>query len=119
MVNNPNSIKFRTKDVAPVIKIESTVLPESEQLLHELLAGAKFYKIQFTDNGIGFDNEYSKQIFQVFQRLHGKSDYPGSGIGLAICKKIVEYHRGVIYAESVAGAGARFVIILPEARSKA
>ena len=71
-----------------------------------------------TDNGLGFEDEYSTRIFQVFQRLHGKSEYPGSGIGLAICKKILEYHHGVIFAENVPGVGARFVFILPEHQEK-
>jgi signal transduction histidine kinase len=83
-------------------------------LLHELSPHSSYYKIQVTDNGIGFEDEYATRIFQVFQRLHGKSEYPGSGIGLAICKKITEYHHGIIYAENIPGTGARFVFILPQ-----
>jgi signal transduction histidine kinase len=71
------------------------------------------YHIQFSDNGIGFDQQYADQIFQIFQRLHRKTEYSGTGIGLAICKKIVENHGGRIYATGSAGQGASFHIILP------
>ncbi len=103
-----NAIKFRKPDVTPVITIETNLLTEKEKLRYELTQNTPYYKIQITDNGIGFEAEYATRIFQVFQRLHGKSEYPGSGIGLAICKKILEYHHGIIYAESVPGTGARF-----------
>jgi signal transduction histidine kinase len=109
-----NAIKFHKPDVSPVITIESTVLGREEQIGFGLDANSRYYKIEISDNGIGFEPEYASRIFQVFQRLHGKSEYPGSGIGLAICKKIVEYHNGVIYAESQQGIGALFTIILPE-----
>ena len=111
-----NAIKFRKQDVKPVLTFETAVLTDTEKLQYELLPETTYHKIQVTDNGIGFEKEYARQIFQVFQRLHGKSEYPGSGIGLAICKKIVEYHNGIIYAENIEGTGARFVIILPQQR---
>ena len=113
-----NAIKFRKPDVKPVITIENHLLVEEERQRFELPKGLVYYKITVTDNGIGFEDEYSTRIFQVFQRLHGKSEYPGSGIGLAICKKILEYHHGVIFAENVPGVGARFVFILPEHQEK-
>ncbi len=109
-----NGIKFRKPGLNPVIDITVSTLVEPGQLQLELAPGTTYYKIQITDNGIGFDEEYATRIFQVFQRLHGKSEYPGSGIGLAICKKITEYHKGIIYAENLPGKGARFVFILPE-----
>jgi signal transduction histidine kinase len=76
--------------------------------------GMEYYNhIRFTDNGIGFEEEYSKIIFSLFQRLHGKQDYAGTGIGLALCKKIAENHGGMITAEGIPGEGATFHIYLP------
>ena len=72
-----------------------------------------YLKIIISDNGIGFENEFAGKIFAIFQRLHGRSEYEGSGIGLAICKKIVEHHGGIISADSSPGNGATFTIILP------
>ena len=73
-----------------------------------------YNKIQIKDNGIGFEPEYADKIFQIFQRLHGKVEYPGSGVGLAICKKIIERHGGVIYANGVPDQGSVFTIVLPQ-----
>jgi len=109
-----NAIKFHKPDITPVIHVETSVLADEEKIHFELDKNITYYKLQVTDNGIGFEEEYATRIFQVFQRLHGKSEYPGSGIGLSICKKIVEYHHGAIYAENVPGIGARFVFILPQ-----
>ena len=71
-------------------------------------------EISITDNGIGFDQKYAKNIFQPFQRLHGRNQYKGTGIGLAICRKIVEHHGGTIHAFSAPGDGATFVVLLPK-----
>jgi signal transduction histidine kinase len=71
------------------------------------------YHIWFSDNGIGFDQQYAEQIFHIFQRLHHKTEYTGTGIGLAICKKIAENHRGDISASGEPGKGATFHIRLP------
>lgn len=109
-----NAIKFRKPDVKPEITITATPATDKDLLQQELTPRNSYQKIEITDNGIGFEEEYALRIFQVFQRLHGKSEYPGSGIGLAICKKIVEYHHGAIFADSVPGQGARFTFILPE-----
>jgi signal transduction histidine kinase len=65
------------------------------------------------DNGIGFDEKYLDRIFQPFQRLHGRSEYEGTGMGLAICRKIVERHSGTITAKSISGKGSTFIITLP------
>jgi len=109
-----NAIKFHRPGSAPYIRIEASCVLEDEVLNRGLNRRKTYQKIVVSDNGIGFEPEYADRIFQVFQRLHGKFEYPGSGIGLAICKKITEYHGGVIYAESNGGEGATFVLILPE-----
>lgn len=109
-----NSIKFRKPGQHSEIDIEATALPEPDVKKFGLPKDKKYFKIQVTDNGIGFEDEYASRIFKIFHRLHGKSEYPGSGIGLAICQKIVSRHNGVIYAENMKGQGARFSIILPE-----
>lgn len=109
-----NAIKFRKEDVPPQINIDSRTLSAEEKKQYQLSADKVYYRIQVTDNGIGFEKEYAQRIFQIFQRLHGKAEYPGSGIGLAICKKIVEHHHGLIFADSNLGSGAQFVIVLPE-----
>ena len=72
-----------------------------------------YYHISFADNGIGFEPEYSRKIFEVFQRLHNRTEYGGTGIGLAICKKIIENHNGVIMADSQPNQGATFHVYLP------
>ena len=78
------------------------------------LAAKKDYThISFSDNGIGFDPEYKHKIFQLFQRLHSKEDYEGTGIGLAIVKKIIDNHNGCITATGVLGKGATFDIYIP------
>jgi len=112
-----NSIKFRQKDIAPEITIHSEKLTASQAEHYELERDQTYFKIEFKDNGIGFEQEYSTRIFQIFQRLHGKSEYPGSGIGLAICKKIADNHHGKIFAVSEINKGATFTIILPESQS--
>jgi PAS domain S-box-containing protein len=73
----------------------------------------KYTEIKFADNGIGFEDKYSKQIFKMFQRLHGRNEYAGTGIGLSICKKIIDQHNGYIKAESSPGKGAVFTVSLP------
>jgi len=108
-----NAIKFRKPDVPPEININAAVLSEAEAQQLRLPLKESYYKIQITDNGIGFEAEYAEKIFQIFQRLHAKSEYPGTGIGLAICKKIADNHGGLIYAENLPGQGANFTIILP------
>jgi len=70
-------------------------------------------QIMVRDNGIGFDERYLDRIFQVFQRLHSRSDYEGTGIGLAVCRKIADRHGGLISAKSSEGQGATFIVTLP------
>jgi light-regulated signal transduction histidine kinase (bacteriophytochrome) len=107
-----NSIKYSKPGVAPVINIEGEITDAPGNLHHEK-SNNKFYKISLTDNGEGFEQEYAENIFMLFYRLHPKSESPGSGIGLAICKKIVENHEGVIFAHSKPGIGSTFTFFLP------
>jgi light-regulated signal transduction histidine kinase (bacteriophytochrome) len=96
-----NAIKYRRADVPPVVRLTSARLDD------------RHCTITVADNGIGFQQEHADRIFGMFERLHGRSEYDGSGIGLAICRKIVERHRGTISAASTAGQGAVFTVTLP------
>ena len=82
------------------------------------LADGDYTELVFEDNGIGFEQQYSKSIFSLFKRLHGKQAYAGTGIGLALCKKIVENHKGHITAIGEAGKGATFKVYLPNFKPK-
>lgn len=101
-----NALKFCRPGEHPTVKVHSTV-----QILS---AGGMGWQIVVEDNGIGFDEKYRDRIFQIFQRLHGRNEYEGTGIGLAICRKIVERHDGSITALSSPGAGAKFIVTLPQ-----
>jgi signal transduction histidine kinase len=109
-----NALKFRKKDVQPVINLVCKKLSHREKSDLLLPFNRVFYEIGIEDNGIGFESMYAEKIFEIFQRLHGKAEYAGSGIGLAICKKIVDNHDGIIYATSEPGKGSTFSVILPE-----
>jgi PAS domain S-box-containing protein len=109
-----NSLKFSKKDVPPIITITSRKLPEKEiKKYSSLYPFVPHVEIIFKDNGIGFEQQYAKQIFTIFQRLHNKETYKGTGIGLALCKKIVENHQGEIFSNAKENEGALFHIILP------
>jgi PAS domain S-box-containing protein len=105
--------QFARKDVAGKIKITHKFLNYNAAERYELTKAKKYLQVQLEDNGIGFENEYAAKIFAIFQRLHGKSEYDGSGIGLSICKRIVENHGGVIFAQGTVNQGAVFTIIIP------
>ena len=108
-----NSLKYSKESVSPEIHITvKKINSENESRLPNNLAKA-FYQFDFKDNGIGFEQDYAEKIFLLFNRLHGKTEYAGTGIGLAICKKIVENHQGYIFAEAEANEGANFTIFLP------
>ena len=109
-----NAIKFSKKDSVPNIQIRSSVVSPEEKDQFNLEGDRLYYKIEITDNGIGFKKDYTEKIFRPFVRLHGKSQFPGNGMGLAICKKIMNVHHGIIYAESLENEGARFTLVLPE-----
>ena len=101
-----NGLKFRKPGENPLVKVQSR--------LQMLPSGAAGWQISVEDNGIGFDEKYRDRIFQIFQRLHGRNEYEGTGIGLAICRKIVDRHNGSITANSAAGQGAQFIITMPQ-----
>ncbi len=107
-----NSLKFCQPDPCPRINITHQYLTPS-QVSGGLARASKYIKLTFSDNGIGFDNNFQEKIFAVFQRLHHKHQYEGTGIGLAICKKIVANHGGSITASGHPNKGAEFSIILP------
>lgn len=107
-----NSLKYSREGVPPEIQIHCKTADKND--LSFSTTNEKYYEIIFSDNGIGFENEYSEKIFELFNRLHGKTEYEGTGIGLAICKKIAENHKGTITAEGHPGAGSTFRIFLPQ-----
>jgi PAS domain S-box-containing protein len=100
-----NALKFHKPDEPPVVKVRSRLVHES--------SGVQLWEITVQDNGIGFEEQYLDRIFQVFQRLHGRHEYEGTGMGLAVCRKIVERHGGAITARSQPGQGSNFIVILP------
>jgi len=109
-----NSLKYSRQDVPPVININASILTKEDIMYYSLPHPPDLYiKIIFKDNGIGFNQNYAQQIFSIFQRLHTKSEFMGTGIGLAMCKKIAQNHKGEIYAFSEEGKGAEFVVVLP------
>ncbi|GGC14595.1 PAS domain-containing sensor histidine kinase [Dyadobacter sediminis] len=110
-----NAIKFTLSSVRPHVRIECFQRSRGE-LPSELQPGSnanQFIQISISDNGVGFDTYHLDRIFQMFQRLHTRSEFPGTGIGLAICKRVVENHGGGITANSKPGKGATFCIYLP------
>jgi two-component system CheB/CheR fusion protein len=109
-----NALKFTREGVIPKINVTSRQLPSFEVAKYVTLnKNHQYLEILFEDNGIGFDQKYSERIFEIFQRLNSRITYAGTGIGLALCKKIVAIHRGEIFAESREGQGTLIHIILP------
>ncbi len=99
-----NALKFRQEGVAPLVQVRSRIFSQDDQ---------EYCEIRVIDNGIGFEQKYTDRIFQIFQRLHGRGTYEGTGIGLAICRKIAERHGGSLVAESKPNQGATFIFTLP------
>jgi signal transduction histidine kinase len=111
-----NALKFSQPDQPPVVRISSRYVTASE-LPNDVMPipgdAPRFLEISVADNGIGFDNKYRDRIFQVFQRLYPQSKYSGTGVGLAICRKVVENHAGTIHVTSQVGEGSTFRVYLP------
>jgi PAS domain S-box-containing protein len=99
-----NALKFIREGVTPVVQVRSRVYMENEQ---------EWCEIRVIDNGIGFEQQYAERIFQIFQRLHGRKTFEGTGIGLAICRKIAERHNGTLIAQGELNQGATFIFTLP------
>src|SRR5581483_10686015 len=95
-----NGLKFRRDGVPPMVQVAGR-------------ADGRLAEFEVSDNGIGFDPRYAARIFKVFERLHGRGAYGGTGIGLALCRKIVDRHGGTIAADSVPGEGSTFTVTLP------
>jgi signal transduction histidine kinase len=115
-----NAIKFRKKTVTPVIHIQAEKMNASEWgRLTGSSNGSNYYRISVSDNGIGFDDKYAREIFMVFKRLHSYHEFEGTGVGLSICKKIIEKHNGFIEAKSTADKGSTFYFGLPEKQEEA
>ena len=116
-----NALKFQAPGAAPVVKIDAQLVTR-DQIREDAVfkdppptarPDDKFCVLTVQDNGIGFDEQYLEKIFAVFQRLHGRGEYEGTGVGLAVCRRITDRHGGLITAQSKPGEGAIFVVILP------
>ena len=101
-----NALKFRGSD-PPLVRVRQLDAHQGAET-----GDGDAVEIEVSDNGIGFDEEQAEAIFEVFRRLHGQSQFPGTGIGLALCRHIAREHRGDIRAHSQPGQGARFVVVL-------
>lgn len=109
-----NAIKFRKPDQTPVIHVGAKKLSTRQvQQFKELNHALTYYDIFVKDNGIGFDEKYSSQIFEIFKRLNTRSRFSGTGIGLSVCRKIAGTYQGLIYSTSVEGEGSVFHVLLP------
>ncbi|MGX7668642.1 sensor histidine kinase [Flavobacterium pedocola] len=112
-----NSLKYGKEGIPPEIFINVCKITASEEEQLPLDNNDKFYRFTISDNGIGFEQEYAERIFILFNRLHNKNEYEGTGIGLAICKKIVDNHKGYIFAKGTPNQGAVFTVYLPIAHN--
>jgi signal transduction histidine kinase len=108
-----NAVKYSKAAVAPLINVSYELVSSSEIVTESVPPEAMYHKITFADNGIGFDQIYHLKIFELFQRLNKAEEYPGTGIGLAICSKIVTNHKGYMSANGQLGKGSVFNIYLP------
>ena len=108
-----NALKFCKNGEFPMVTISADCLKEGTAHTSHVTNGQPKWRISVKDNGIGFEEEYAERIFGIFQRLHGRHEYEGTGIGLAICRKVAEHHGGTITAHSTPGQGATFLVTLP------
>jgi signal transduction histidine kinase len=108
-----NALKFRRPEEPPVVKVEARIIPTSTSRIASGVPAESICELTVSDNGIGFDEKYLDRIFNVFQRLHARNEYEGSGMGLAIARKIALYHNGSITAKSRPGHGSTFIVSLP------
>jgi signal transduction histidine kinase len=106
-----NALKYRKQDVQPVIRIRADSMTDALQ--NGKAIGNRYFRIYIEDNGIGFEQKYAEEIFGMFRRLHNNGEFEGTGIGLALCKKIVEQHQGFISARSLVNQGSTFIISFP------
>ncbi|MFD2571110.1 ATP-binding protein [Spirosoma soli] len=112
-----NALKFAPSDRVPSVRISALLLNTAQiQTIYPAALG-NYVEISVKDNGIGFDQKHTDRIFNLFQRLHGRNEYTGTGIGLAVCKKVVDNHRGYLTARSQPGQGATFLVYLPVSKS--
>ncbi len=109
-----NAVKYRRREEAPRVQVSAGIVPDRREQAARAAGPEKGWLFLVRDNGIGIESRNFERIFEIFQRLHPRSDYPGTGIGLAICKKIVERHGGRIWVESEFGKGSSFFFILTE-----
>ena len=105
-----NALKFQPPDAQPLVKVQGRTVTS--------VSGEQFCELTVQDNGIGFEERYAEKIFVVFQRLHGRGEYEGTGVGLAVCRRITDRHQGTIVAQSKLGLGATFTVRLPVHQSK-
>jgi signal transduction histidine kinase len=117
-----NALKFHAPGASPVVRIQAKAISSGDARGHttfitknasELAGAGEACEITVEDNGIGFDEKYLEKMFAVFQRLHGRQEYEGTGIGLAVCRRIVDRHGGMITARGKPSEGACFIIRLP------
>ncbi len=108
-----NALKFQPPNQVPEIKLTARIFPAPENFAPEVPAGTEYCELVVQDNGIGFEEIYAEKIFAVFQRLHGRTEYEGTGVGLAVCRRIADRHTGTITVRSTPGKGTAFTVTLP------